>query len=242
MRDSASTKRLVVWSERIVHMNDRVMTPETHIRQDQGNEVLSFFRNRLVEDRPKAAKGAEGRAQPPSMDEVTVSVRAAKAMNDGPAGGISRMGSAAVAALSYIPDTDNLGDDDDEEEDVHFVEVSTVSGISLAGIQAGQASRRPPGRNPIKRGRTASTGIGSTARRGRDVERLEGCSVTTEPVATPAAAKCPRHSGRENHAAGKNGAAPATTKPPANHHQTRGTATTGGNNAISNPAPPSISP
>ena len=179
MRDSASTKRLVVWSERIVHMNDRVMTPETHIRQDQGNEVLSFFRNRLVEDRPKAAKGAEGRAQPPSMDEVTVSVRAAKAMNDGPAGGISRMGSAAVAALSYIPDTDNLGDDDDEEEDVHFVEVSTVSGISLAGIQAGQASRRPPGRNPIKRGRTASAGIGSTARRGRDVERLEGSSVSS---------------------------------------------------------------
>ena len=178
VRDASSVKRLVVWTQRVAHLNDQTMTPQTHIREDQGLDVLSFIRNQLVEERPKAATGAEGRAQPPTMDEMAVNVKAAKAKAMGPAGGVSQATSAAAAAaLADIPDGDDSNDDTGA---VSFMEVSSVAGISLAAVCASQGHRRPPARTlPAKRARQASA-VQSSVPRGsrgaRDVERLDGTS------------------------------------------------------------------
>lgn len=173
-RDASSGKRLVLWTERTCHLNDRTMTGGTHIRQDQGPDILAFIRSQLVEDRPKLAKGAEGRAQPPSFEDLAGCVRAAKAMADGPAGGASRAASsnAAAAALADVLDIEDPNEDDDG--DVHFEEVSTVAGISLAAASASQPGRKQA-RNPAKRPHsgTGSLSGGARRRRGGDIERLE---------------------------------------------------------------------
>ena len=178
MRDACSVKRLVLWTESVAHLNDHTMTRETHIREGQGQDVLNFIRNQHIENRPKAAKGAEGRAQPPSMDEMAVCVKAAQARANGPAGGVSQATSAAAAAaLADIPDGD---DSDDDAGAVSFLEVTSVAGISLAAVSSSQGHRRPPARTqPAKRARQASA-VQSSVPRGsrgaRDVERLDGTS------------------------------------------------------------------
>ena len=179
MRDADSSKRLVVWKEHTVEMNDRILTPETNIRPEQGKDILIFMQNQLVDNRQRSAKGAEGRAQPPSLDEVLGSVQAARAIATGSAAAGSRNSAAAAAALSNIPVAPDDEDDDDDEEEVHYEEVINVAGISLAAATAttgSHGSRRIAGRHPAKRSRQGATALSSTLRsnRARDVERLDG--------------------------------------------------------------------
>lgn len=49
-----------------VHSEDRTMTSETHISEDEGHEVLSFRRHRLTDERPAAATDAEDHTRPPA--------------------------------------------------------------------------------------------------------------------------------------------------------------------------------
>lgn len=180
-RDALSVKRLVVWSERTVHLNERTMTQDTHIRAGQGNDVMTLLQNRHVEGRPKLAKGGECRPEPPTIDDMAVAVKLAKARAEGLSGGAARAAAAAAgAALTDTPDTEDLDDDDGP---LHFEEVSTVTAISLAAVaasQASQASRRLPARTISKRPRqvTPSLGGSTTSSRGSrgnsNIERFEG--------------------------------------------------------------------
>ena len=161
-----------------------MLTPQTNIRLDQSNDSFNFIQNQLVDNRQRSAKGAEGHAQPPKIDEVIGPVKAARAIAEGSAGGCSRMSSAAAAAvLSCIPSTEDPDDDtdDDNAEEVHFGEVSTVAGISLAAASAGDCSHismRLPARIYTKRSRQDSASLSSTARAShiRNTERRDGSS------------------------------------------------------------------
>ena len=181
MRDPDAQKKLIMWTERTVSLSDRVMTPESHIREEQGQDVLGYIRNRLVEERPKSARGAEGRSQPPTMDDVAVCVKQARAKADCPAGFALAASAAAAAAMADFDDSDP----DDNDGQVHFVEQAEVAGISLAASAAGQASLRPQARKQ-KRQRPGSSGLSAAPRgsRAREVERLDGSSSTAPGISS----------------------------------------------------------
>ena len=173
MRDASSKKHQLAWSERRAPFTDQIMRPETHICADQAIDVLEHFRNRLVKDRPNAARGAEGHAQPRTKDDLALSVKAI------------RLRAAAHALADIMDGSDDPDDTDEDPEEVHFETISTVAGISLAAASASQASqgRRPPAQNPAaKRSRpgsvsTSARGCVSTRARGsrsREVETLDG--------------------------------------------------------------------
>lgn len=140
-------------------------------------DVVSFARDRLIEEMQTTARHADGNAQPPSLDELAVYVTLARAQATG--GIVSQASSAApAAALSVMPNTDHQGND---TTGVYSREVLDVASTSLAAGTAGQASQLGPARNPSRQQiqGTASRSSSAHGSHGGGAERLDGSSSTT---------------------------------------------------------------
>lgn len=131
---------------------------------------------RWVEEMPNAARGAEDRAQHPSMEELAAFVTLARDRGHGLGGRVSQASSATPAAAQS--DMPAIGNHNVDAKEVHIEEPSHVPGKSLAVGSAGQARQLPQARNPARRQRQGSASLNSSdhGSHGRGSERLDGSS------------------------------------------------------------------
>jgi len=175
MKDGLSCKRLHVWVEQKAELIDHELRVENHLRPGQGAEVQTALRASLLQARPKQGQGAEGRSQPPSLEEIRDMVLRGRAGVPAPGG----LGTTAD------PGPADESDDASPSERERVVEVSTVTpkrapapgagGATAAGkrVRSGggawSTSKRPRGAVPA-----SSASSGRAERRRVDIIDGEG--------------------------------------------------------------------
>lgn len=188
MKDQLSCKRLHVWVEHRAELVDHSLRVENHLRPGQGAEMQTALRASLIQARPKRGQGAEGRSQPPSLEEVRDMVQRGRAQL--PATG---RGAAAAADPGDESEEDSLNDRE------RVVEVSTVTPARAPAPGAGAAAA--PGKraraggawSTSKRPRAAAgpASVGSTSRgeRRARVETIDGEAAEEGDVLSTETAK-----------------------------------------------------
>ena len=137
MKDQLTSKRLHVWIEHRAELIDHALPVENHLRPGQGAEMQTTLQASLLQARPKKGQGAEGRSQPPTLEEIRDMVQRGR-------GAGMVLGRGAVD--DGCPGEESDGSADERERVVEFSTVTPSRAPAPgAGASGSQGKRQRPG-------------------------------------------------------------------------------------------------